>query len=158
MQWDEDGIQIWFFPRSNIPSDISAGAPLSTKWGQPMARWPADKCNPTQFFKDHSVIFDTTLWCVHSYCSVQRFCNPVLSCVVVTGLEACGPLPVFLARSRVAQPELDSRHARHMFVRRGLPFSKHVSFLVAGILPSLTNYLILSDWEVNYVRIYQAKN
>ncbi|KAI0757409.1 concanavalin A-like lectin/glucanase domain-containing protein [Daedaleopsis nitida] len=61
MQWVDDGVTVWFFPRNNIPSDISAGAPLPNNWGKPMASWPASHCSPSQFFHDHSAIFDTTL-------------------------------------------------------------------------------------------------
>ena len=71
MQWVDSGISVWFFPRSAIPSDISAGAPLPDGWGKPMASWPATDCEPSKFFNSHSAIFDTTLWCV----------LPELSCV-----------------------------------------------------------------------------
>ena len=43
-----------------------AGAPLPDGWGKPMAFWPATDCDPGKFFKSHSSIFDTTLWCVCS--------------------------------------------------------------------------------------------
>ncbi|KAI0700408.1 concanavalin A-like lectin/glucanase domain-containing protein [Cytidiella melzeri] len=61
MKWDTDGIAIYFFPRSSIPSDITANAPQPQSWGQPTAFWPAAGCNPFEFFNDHSAIFDTTL-------------------------------------------------------------------------------------------------
>jgi hypothetical protein len=62
VQWDGSGIAVFFFQRGVVPPDISAGSPDSSGWGTPMARWPATACNPFQFFKQHSVIFDTTLW------------------------------------------------------------------------------------------------
>ena len=62
VQWVDSGISVWFFPRSSIPSDISAGAPNSDNWGTPMAFWPATDCDPSKFFNSHSAIFDTTLW------------------------------------------------------------------------------------------------
>ncbi|OSD05800.1 glycoside hydrolase family 16 protein [Trametes coccinea BRFM310] len=61
MQWVDSGISVWFFPRNSIPSDITSGAPQPSGWGTPMANWPATNCNPSQFFSDHSAIFDTTL-------------------------------------------------------------------------------------------------
>ncbi|KAI0271656.1 glycoside hydrolase family 16 protein [Gloeopeniophorella convolvens] len=62
MRWDDDdGIAVWFFPRSSIPADITARAPQPDSWGTPSAAWPASGCNPAQFFQDHSAIFDTTL-------------------------------------------------------------------------------------------------
>ncbi|PIL30890.1 hypothetical protein GSI_07059 [Ganoderma sinense ZZ0214-1] len=61
MQWVDKGISVWFFQRNNIPSDISANAPLPDNWGTPMAFWPATDCAPFKFFDSHSAIFDTTL-------------------------------------------------------------------------------------------------
>lgn len=61
MQWDDDGISVYFFPRNAIPSDISGGNPVPESWGLPMAKWPASTCNPSQFFQDQAVVFDTTL-------------------------------------------------------------------------------------------------
>jgi len=61
MQWDDNGISVWFFPRTDIPSDIAAGTPLPSSWGIPMANWPATECDPSTFFYQHSAIFDITL-------------------------------------------------------------------------------------------------
>ncbi|OCH92689.1 glycoside hydrolase family 16 protein [Obba rivulosa] len=61
MQWDSNGISVFFFPRGSIPSDITANAPQPSTWGQPMANFPASSCNPFEFFNSHSAIFDTTL-------------------------------------------------------------------------------------------------
>ncbi|KAG9223169.1 glycoside hydrolase family 16 protein, partial [Pleurotus ostreatus PC15] len=61
MQWDSDGVAIFFFPRGSVPADITAGAPQPTLWGLPQARFPASGCNPSQFFNNHHLIFDTTL-------------------------------------------------------------------------------------------------
>ena len=72
VQWVDSGISVWFFPRSAIPSDISAGAPLPDGWGTPMASWPATDCEPSKFFNSHSAIFDTTLWCVSPELSCAR--------------------------------------------------------------------------------------
>ncbi|KAJ3480152.1 hypothetical protein NLI96_g8544 [Meripilus lineatus] len=61
MEWDDDGVAIFFFPRGQVPSDIDAEAPQPSQWGKPMAYWPASTCSPYQFFYDHNTIFDTTL-------------------------------------------------------------------------------------------------
>lgn len=61
VQWDSDGVAIFFFPRGSVPADITAGAPQPTLWGLPQARFPASGCNPSQFFNNHHLIFDTTL-------------------------------------------------------------------------------------------------
>ena len=64
VQWDTSGISVFFFPRSSIPADILAEAPLPSTWGLAMARWPAIDCDPFKFFYEHAAIFDTTLWYV----------------------------------------------------------------------------------------------
>ncbi|EUC54841.1 glycoside hydrolase family 16 protein [Rhizoctonia solani AG-3 Rhs1AP] len=55
MLWDDDGISIWFFPRSKIPSDIQN---LSSKtnatadpsaWGTPKAHWASASCSTSEF-------------------------------------------------------------------------------------------------------------
>ena len=61
MQWVDSGISVWFFPRSSIPSDITASTPVPDGWGKPLAHWPSTDCAPATFFKDHVQIFDTTL-------------------------------------------------------------------------------------------------
>lgn len=61
MKWDSTGIAVYFFPRTSIPADITAGAPLPDTWGAAQARWPAASCAPFSFFNNHQAIFDTTL-------------------------------------------------------------------------------------------------
>ena len=64
VRWDTTGIAIYFFSRGSEPADIVAQKPQPDSWGLAMARWPATSCDPFQFFKNHSTIFDTTLWYV----------------------------------------------------------------------------------------------
>jgi hypothetical protein len=59
--WDNTGVSVYFFDRQNIPSDITAQAPVPEGWGTPSAFWPASGCNPFQFFQNHAAVFDTTL-------------------------------------------------------------------------------------------------
>ncbi|KAJ4475778.1 concanavalin A-like lectin/glucanase domain-containing protein [Lentinula aciculospora] len=61
MTLNSSGIAVWFFERSNIPSDITAGTPLPGLWGTPFAWWASPTCNITEFFGYQSTIFDTTL-------------------------------------------------------------------------------------------------
>ncbi|KAH9903215.1 concanavalin A-like lectin/glucanase domain-containing protein [Cubamyces lactineus] len=91
MQWVESGISIWFFPRNAIPSDITSGAPQPDGWGVPMARWPATDCDPSQFFSDHSAIFDTTFcgdW-AGSVWSSAGMPGQEQSCATRTGVSTC---------------------------------------------------------------------
>lgn len=91
MEWTNDGIKVFFFPRSSIPSDITAGAPLPDTWGKPMASWPASTCNATQFFYNNNAIFDTTL-CGQWAGSVWTSSGPpgqAESCAQMTGVGDC---------------------------------------------------------------------
>ncbi|OBZ78987.1 putative glycosidase C21B10.07 [Grifola frondosa] len=91
MQWVNSGISVFFFPRSSIPSDITAGAPQPSNWDQPMAFWPATDCNPFQFFNSHSAIFDTTLcgdWAGSVWDSAGA-AGQAQSCAQRTGVSTC---------------------------------------------------------------------
>jgi len=63
-----------------------------------MARWPATSCDPFQFFKNHSTIFDTTLWYVIAAALFDSTNNITL---VVTGLLVSGLRLVCLDKNRV---------------------------------------------------------
>ncbi|OQU94025.1 hypothetical protein CLAIMM_00447 isoform 1 [Cladophialophora immunda] len=58
-EWTSSAINIWFFARSAIPSDISSGSPDPSNWGQPLASF-AGGCNIDEFFNDNQIVFDTT--------------------------------------------------------------------------------------------------
>ncbi|THV02493.1 glycoside hydrolase family 16 protein [Dendrothele bispora CBS 962.96] len=58
--WNSQGITVWFFTRSQIPSDITSGNPNPDNWGTPSAFWAADSCS-MDHFSDHALVFDTTL-------------------------------------------------------------------------------------------------
>ncbi|PCH33206.1 glycoside hydrolase family 16 protein [Wolfiporia cocos MD-104 SS10] len=91
MQWDDNGVSVWFFPRSDIPSDITDGSPDSSGWGTPMANWPATGCNPSTYFYQHSAIFDTTLcgqWAGNVW-SDTGAPGQSESCASITGTSSC---------------------------------------------------------------------
>lgn len=58
-QWTSSSIQIFFFPRSSIPSDISSGSPDPSSWGKPMANFQGG-CDISKSFKDLQIVFDIT--------------------------------------------------------------------------------------------------
>jgi hypothetical protein len=91
MLWDNSGVSVWFFPRQNIPSDITAKAPVPSGWGTPIASVPASGCNPFQFFQGHSAIFDTTLcgdW-AGSVWTATGVPGQDQSCAQRTGVATC---------------------------------------------------------------------
>jgi len=57
-EWTSDFISIWFFPRSNIPSDITNGNPDPTSWTLPVAKFSG--CDIDTHFINHNIIFDIT--------------------------------------------------------------------------------------------------
>ncbi|KAL4931724.1 glycoside hydrolase family 16 protein [Aspergillus undulatus] len=59
-EWTSDHISVWFFPRSSIPSDISAGTPDPSSWGTPTARFAGAGCDIDSHFTDMQIIFDIT--------------------------------------------------------------------------------------------------
>ncbi|KAI0286661.1 concanavalin A-like lectin/glucanase domain-containing protein [Russula aff. rugulosa BPL654] len=72
MLWDNTGVSVWFFPRQNIPSDITAQAPVPPGWG-------------------HSAIFDTTLcgdW-AGSVWTATGVPGQDQSCAQRTGVATC---------------------------------------------------------------------
>ncbi|KAJ5668682.1 endo-1-3(4)-beta-glucanase [Penicillium macrosclerotiorum] len=59
MQWTEQFVKIWFFPRSSIPKSISSGSPDVSQFGTPMAL-VQDGCDVASSFKSQSFVFDVT--------------------------------------------------------------------------------------------------
>jgi len=70
MKWDDDAISVWFFYRSAIPDDIIQGLPDPETWPLPSASLSGIDCPINQYFRNHQIIFDTTLcgdWAGSSY-------------------------------------------------------------------------------------------
>lgn len=57
MEWTGDGISVYFFPRSSIPSDALGDAPNPSGWGTPMAHFSGD-CDFATAFTDQQIVFD----------------------------------------------------------------------------------------------------
>ncbi|EGO23746.1 glycoside hydrolase family 16 protein [Serpula lacrymans var. lacrymans S7.9] len=59
----ESGINIWFFPRSQIPSSLTSNASTidTSTFGTAVGNWPSGGCNTTEFFQPQQLIFDITL-------------------------------------------------------------------------------------------------
>lgn len=70
MKWDENGIAVWSFYRAAIPKDILNGSPNPSNWGVPSAALSPEKCPLSNYFANHSIIFDITFcgdWAGNSY-------------------------------------------------------------------------------------------
>jgi hypothetical protein len=62
MEWTSDHIAVWFFPRSNIPADITSGNPNVASWGSPTARFVGGSgCNISKYFKANNIVINTSL-------------------------------------------------------------------------------------------------
>jgi hypothetical protein len=89
--WDNTGISVWFFPRQNIPSDITTSTPVPANWGTPSSFWPANTCNPFEIFQNQAAIFDTTLcgdW-AGSVWTATGVPGQEQSCAQRTGVPTC---------------------------------------------------------------------
>lgn len=62
-EFASDGISIWFFNRSSIPSTLQGNASSidTSTLGLATANWPASSCEPDNFFNPQQLIFDITL-------------------------------------------------------------------------------------------------
>ncbi|KAJ3557447.1 hypothetical protein NPX13_g9922 [Xylaria arbuscula] len=60
LQWTSDAIKVFFFPRGSVPSDIDAGNPDPSTWGNPTASFSGGSCDIDAHFANHNIVFDTT--------------------------------------------------------------------------------------------------
>ncbi|EIW84558.1 glycoside hydrolase family 16 protein [Coniophora puteana RWD-64-598 SS2] len=70
MKWNADGISVWSFYRSAVPADIVSGEPNPSGWGEPVAALSSEGCELSNYFMNHSIIFDITFcgdWAGNSY-------------------------------------------------------------------------------------------
>ncbi|PKY01771.1 hypothetical protein P168DRAFT_241808, partial [Aspergillus campestris IBT 28561] len=87
MEWTEDFIKIWYFPRDSIPPSITDGHPDSSTFPTPMAHLQGS-CDIAARFKPQKFILDTTFcgdWSGNVYgdssCPISDSSNPMQSCV-----------------------------------------------------------------------------
>jgi hypothetical protein len=59
LEWTSSTIQAWWFARTAIPGDVTAGTPDPTTWGAPTAKFNGgQECDISQSYKDHKIIFN----------------------------------------------------------------------------------------------------
>jgi hypothetical protein len=57
----KEGIRVWMFPRSHIPSDIAAGRPDPSSWEVAMADFPNMECDIEKHFRNQSIVVNIDL-------------------------------------------------------------------------------------------------
>ncbi|KAK7464802.1 hypothetical protein VKT23_006008 [Stygiomarasmius scandens] len=62
-EFAEDGISVWFFSRSDVPSSITSNSSSldTSTLGTPVGNWPNGGCDIDSFFEAQNLIFDITL-------------------------------------------------------------------------------------------------
>ena len=76
-------INIFFFPRGSLPSDISSASPDPSSWGKPMAVFMGD-CDIPTHFKDMSITFTNTFcgdWAGNTWSSQGECYKKADTCV-----------------------------------------------------------------------------
>ncbi|TQS32179.1 hypothetical protein Golomagni_07512, partial [Golovinomyces magnicellulatus] len=58
MQWDDEHIRVWHFPRDEIPADIEQKNPDPESWGKPVAAFGGDSCKVDNYFRDMSIVLN----------------------------------------------------------------------------------------------------
>lgn len=58
-EWTSQAINVWFFPRNAIPSDLSSGSPDPSNWGLPQAQFTG-ACDIDEHVLDQQLVFDIT--------------------------------------------------------------------------------------------------
>ena len=150
MLWDTTGISVWFFPRENIPTDITASAPVPANWGLPSAFFSAASCDPFQNFVNQAAIFDTTL-CGDWAGAVWSAAGPPgqeQSCAQITGVPTCQQ---FVMQNGAALSEA----CKSFLLSSSLSGFTRISLHHGAFRILLTNS-IWTDWEVKSVQIYQS--
>jgi len=59
--WDNEGIRVWFWPRSKIAADIKSGAPKPAGWGKPISFTKFGGSCSASHFKDHVITINTSI-------------------------------------------------------------------------------------------------
>jgi Glycosyl hydrolases family 16 len=75
-EWTSDAITIWFFPRSEIPVDLSNDTPDPTTWGPALASFSGE-CNIGNYVRNMQIVIDTTFcgsWAGASW-STDQICS-----------------------------------------------------------------------------------
>lgn len=61
MELRSEGIRMWQFERSSVPTDLASGTPDPQNWGEAMADFPSTKCDIGTHFRNQSIIANIDL-------------------------------------------------------------------------------------------------
>ncbi|KAK5095182.1 hypothetical protein LTR70_003660 [Exophiala xenobiotica] len=89
MQWTSESINIWYWPRSEVPDDVDNKSPDPGSWGLPSGRLGVGDCSIDQHFQSHKIIFDTTFCGEYAGNANVWNSNDANSCSASTGLATC---------------------------------------------------------------------
>ncbi|KAK2019426.1 endo-beta-glucanase [Colletotrichum eremochloae] len=58
MEWRDEGIRVWQFPRGSVPPDVTGEAPDPSGWGEALADFPNTSCDVGSHFRNQSLIIN----------------------------------------------------------------------------------------------------
>ncbi|KAB5518842.1 hypothetical protein GE09DRAFT_1155531 [Coniochaeta sp. 2T2.1] len=58
LEWTDEAIKIWNFPRTAIPADITNKQPDPSSWGLPQALFGGSTCDVDRFFNDMNIVIN----------------------------------------------------------------------------------------------------
>lgn len=59
LQWTDEAIRVWHFPRHGIPQDITSKKLDPSGWGSPLALFGTSSCDINSHFANMSIVLDT---------------------------------------------------------------------------------------------------
>jgi hypothetical protein len=72
LEWTDEAIKIWHFPRTAIPDDITAKQPDPSTWGEPEALFGGSNCDVDDYFNDMSIVLNMVQTSPQSVLSPSR--------------------------------------------------------------------------------------
>lgn len=58
LEWDDEFLRMWHFPRAGIPADIQVGRPQPSGWGLPHALFGGAGCDADTHFFNMSLVLN----------------------------------------------------------------------------------------------------
>ncbi|KAH7035419.1 concanavalin A-like lectin/glucanase domain-containing protein [Microdochium trichocladiopsis] len=58
LEWDDEFLKMWHFPRAGVPADIQVGRPQPSGWGLPHALFGGSGCDADTYFYNMSLVLN----------------------------------------------------------------------------------------------------